>query len=128
MASRRSFRLLAGAAVLAACVSLRTATASAADFAEPEGPSVIPEGAGVVCTLMDPFALAASAATLPWSSVWLGHFSGGRPYSDGDGRILVDWRDEKVCFESRTACEAWIAALRPSFSDPEGDRTCLFLR
>ncbi len=128
MASCQTFRLPAGAAALAGFVSLLAAAAFAADVAEPDYPAAVPEGAGVVCTLMDPFALAASAATLPWPSVWLGHFSGGRPYADGTGRTLVDWRDEKVCFATRAYCEAWIAELRRSYSDPEGDWTCLFLR
>jgi hypothetical protein len=128
MLSRNVLRRLAGAAALAAVVSAPEATATAADIAGSEGPSGIPQGAGVVCTLNDPFALAASAATLPWPSVWLGHFSGGRPYADGTGRTLVDWRDEKVCFETKAQCDAWIAHLRRSYSDPEGDWTCLFLR
>jgi hypothetical protein len=86
------------------------------------------QGVGIVCTLNDPFAQAASAATLPWTSVWYGHFSGGRPYSDGTGRTLIDWRDDHVCFATRSQCNAWIEAMRQSFSQPEGDWTCLFLR
>jgi hypothetical protein len=128
MASRQGFWLHARVPALATLASLLASAAFAADVAEPEFPPGVPDGAGIVCTLDDPFALAATAATLPWPSVWLGHFSGGRPYSNGTGRTLVDWRDEKVCFASRSVCEAWIAALRRSYSDPEGDWTCLFLR
>lgn len=128
MASRQIARLRAGAAALAAVVSLASATANAADVALPEGATAIPDGAGVACTLDDPFTLAAAAATLPWPSVWFGHFSGGRPYTDGTGRTLVDWRDERVCFATQGQCEAWIADRRRSYSDPEGDWTCLFLR
>lgn len=128
MASRRNFRLHARASALAAGVTMLASAADAADLAVPEISPGIPEGVGIVCTLNDPFARAATAATLPWNSVWLGHFSGGRPYSDGAGRTLVAWRDEKVCFASRALCEAWVADLRRSYSDPEGDWTCLFLR
>jgi len=128
MASRQAFRLHARAAALAVLVSLRAGAAFAADVAVPDDPAAIPEGVGVVCTLNDPFALAATAATLPWPSVWLGHFSGGHPATASIGRTFVDWRDEKVCFATRALCEAWVADLRRSYSDPEGDWTCLFLR
>ncbi len=128
MASRQIFRRHAGATALAAVMGFVAATALAADLAAPEVPPVVAEDAGVACTLDDPFAHAATAAALPWPSVWLGHFSGGRPYADGAGNSLVDWRDEKVCFATRARCEAWIAALRRSYSDPEGYWTCLFLR
>lgn len=128
MPLRRIVRPRTGATALAAAMSFIAAAASAADLAAPEGPPLVSEDVGVACTLDDPFAHAATAEALPWASVWLGHFSGGRPFSDGTGRILVDWRDEKVCFASRALCEAWIAARRRSYSDPEGDWTCLFLR
>jgi hypothetical protein len=125
MLSRRRFRRAAGAALAA---SLLAGVAFAADLALPEGPAAIQGDVGVVCTLDDPLALAATAASLPWPTVWLGHFSGGRPYTDGTGRTLVDWRDEKVCFATKAQCDSWIAALRRSYSDPEGDWTCLYLR
>jgi hypothetical protein len=102
--------------------------AFAADVAAPDAPRPVPEDTSIACRLDDPFAHAATAEALPWPSVWLGHFSGGHPYTDGSGRTLVDWRDEKVCFPTRELCETWIADRRATFSDPEGNWTCLFLR
>lgn len=104
------------------------ASSRAADIAEPVEPPTLPETVGVVCTLNDPFARADMAATLPWPSVWLGHFSGGRPYRDEFGRILIDWHDEKVCFASQAICRAWIGAMRQGYHDPEGYWTCMLLR
>jgi hypothetical protein len=109
-------------------MSFIAADGRAADFAPPTYATPDLEAAGVACTLNDPFTLAATAATLPWPSVWFGHFSGGRPYSDGTGRILIDWRNEHVCFADRSQCKAWIAEMRRSYSEPEGEWTCLFLR
>ncbi|HET6377681.1 MAG TPA: hypothetical protein VFG05_05160 [Methylocella sp.] len=86
--------------------------------------------AGVPCNAGAPFwaPIRATAAMLPWQSVWLGHFSGGRPYPAGNGVTLIDWRDEKFCFPSRRACDRWIADLRQAYHDPEGYWTCLVLR
>lgn len=85
---------------------------------------------GVPCDVGAPFwePPLPTAADLPWPSVWLGHFSGGRPYVDGYGVTLVDWRDEKLCFSSRRACQTWIAVMRRAFHHPEGYWTCLVLR
>jgi hypothetical protein len=65
------------------------------------------ENSGVPCSAGAPFwaPLVATAAVLPWPSVWLGHFSGGRPYVGGNGQTLVDWQDAKVCFPSRHQCQ-----------------------
>ncbi len=71
---------------------------------------------------------SVTAAELPWHSVWLGHFSGGRPYSDGYGHTLIDWRDEKFCFPERRECQAWVRELRQDYHRPEGYWTCLLLR
>ncbi|MDQ6702100.1 MAG: hypothetical protein M3Z96_02815 [Pseudomonadota bacterium] len=70
---------------------------------------------------------AATAEDLPWASVWLGHFSGGRRFDDGNGQTLIDWRDDKLCFPSRQKCQAWIAGLRRTYRRPEGFWTCLLL-
>ena len=70
----------------------------------------------------------ATAEDLPWASVWLGHFSGGRRFDDGNGQTFIDWRDDKHCFPSRQKCQAWIAGLRRAFRRPEGFWTCLLLR
>jgi hypothetical protein len=95
------------------------ATGPAADFA------------GIPCSAGAPFWAppAATAEELPWRSVWLGHFSGGRPFEDPYyGLTLIDWLDVKVCFPARRACEAWVKRLRSAFHRPEGYWTCLLLR
>lgn len=112
-----------------AAVTLATAASHAADVALPAAPVTIPENVGIVCRILDePWQRADTAAILPWRSVWLGHFSGGRPFADGFGRTLIDWRDEKVCFASQARCRAWIEGLRHAYHDPEGYWTCLVLR
>jgi hypothetical protein len=85
---------------------------------------------GVVCSIGAPFwsPPTATAEDLPWASVWLGHFSGGRRFEDGNGQIFIDWRDDKLCFPSRQECRAWIAGLRRAYHRPEGFWTCLLLR
>jgi hypothetical protein len=85
---------------------------------------------GVPCSIGAPFWARpmATAAVLPWRSVWLGHFSGGRPYTAGNGQTLIDWRDEKVCFPARLQCQAWVHSLRRVYHRPEGYWTCLLLR
>lgn len=88
------------------------------------------DSGGVPCSAGAPFWAppAETAAELPWRSVWLGHFSGGRPYHDASGITLVDWLDEKVCFPSQSACRAWVLHLRRAYHTPEGYWTCLLLR
>jgi hypothetical protein len=85
---------------------------------------------GVPCAIGQPFWYppAPTAEDFPWRSVWLGHFSGGRPFVDPYGRTLIDWRDEKVCFVSKSHCQVWISHLRANYDRPEGDWTCMFLR
>ena len=89
-----------------------------------------PASFGVACSIGAPLWAppAVTAEDLPWASVWLGHFSGGRRFDDGNGQTFVDWRDEKVCFPSRQTCLAWIAGLRRAYRRPEGFWTCLLLR
>ena len=85
---------------------------------------------GVACSIGAPIwsPPAATAEDLPWASVWLGHFSGGRRIEDGGGQIFIDWRDDKLCFPSRQKCQAWITGLRRAYRRPEGFWTCLLLR
>ncbi len=62
-------------------------------------------------------------------SVWLGHFSGGYSHYLGPGQqIVLDYRDEKLCFPSRISCNRYIAAMRRDFHRPEGYFTCLPIR
>jgi hypothetical protein len=108
-------------------------TCRAADWAFGPAPSAgpeVPAGPGVPCSISVPFWASGvpTAAVLPWPSVWLGHFSGGRPYCGACGVTLIDWVDEKVCFPSRSVCQAWIAGMRRAFHHPEGYWTCLLLR
>ena len=121
-----SARWIAGAA----CLSFPGAVCAAdLDFVPPPA-TAYPESAGVPCSIGAPFwaPLAATASVLPWRSVWLGHFSGGREYDGATGKTLVDWRDEKICFPSRQQCDTWISGLRKAYHRPEGYWTCLLLR
>ncbi len=97
------------------------------DFAA--GPPPAPYG-GVACSIGQPFwvPLKATAETLPWPSVFLGHFSGGRPFLGADGETLIDWRDEYVCFPSSGQCRAWVRESYRTHHRPEGYRACLLLR
>ena len=62
-------------------------------------------------------------------TVLLGHFTGGASAYAGPGSsILLDWRDEKLCFPSRKSCDRWIGGMRRDFHHPEGDYTCLTIR
>lgn len=141
MTSRRSLPALPMVLSMVSALSLPACfitPASAADFgfdgatraAAEEAASAAPENFGVPCAIGQPVWAppAPTAETLPWRSVWFGHFSGGRPYIDVYGRTLVDWRDEKVCFASKSQCRAWIRDLRRAFHRPEGYWTCLLLR
>ncbi|SFK39424.1 hypothetical protein [Methylocapsa palsarum] len=93
------------------------------------GPGPSPE-AGVPCSIGQPFwePSEITAEELPWRSVWYGHFSGGRPFVDPYGRSWTDWRDEKICFSSKSLCQSWVKALRGAYHRPEGYFTCLMLR
>ena len=123
---RRKDALLASALALGLAAS-SLFPARAADFAE--GPPPAPYG-GVACSIGQPFwvPLKATAETLPWPSVFLGHFSGGRPFLGADGETLIDWRDEYVCFPSSGQCRAWVRESYRTHHRPEGYRACLLLR
>jgi hypothetical protein len=115
-------RLLFIAAFLSFCGAGRAADSAAAG----EDPASVGASCQVGAPILAP--PAATAEDLPWASVWLGHFSGGRRFADGWGRTFIDWRDEKLCFPSRQKCQAWVAGLRHSYRRPEGFWTCLQLR
>jgi hypothetical protein len=89
-----------------------------------------PASFGAACSVGAPVwsPPVTTAEDLPWASVWLGHFSGGRRFEAGNGQIFIDWRDDKLCFPSRQECQAWIAGLRRAYRRPEGFWTCLLLR
>lgn len=64
-----------------------------------------------------------------FDSVWLGHFSGGYSHYLGPGEsIVLDWRDEKLCFPSRVSCTRYVHEMRRDFHRPEGYFTCLPIR
>jgi hypothetical protein len=111
-------------------VSNSTRAADWASAAAPPATTLHWDGAGIPCSVGAPFwsPPAATAEDLPWASVWLGHFSGGRPYINSYGLTLIDWRDEKVCFSMRRECQAWIGGMRRAYHHPEGLWTCLLLR
>jgi hypothetical protein len=128
---RQGWRATAGFIKIAACLSI-SSVSYAADWESGPLPATIEhlENMGVPCSIGAPIwaPLEATAAELPWRSVWLGHFSGGRPYSDGTGQTLIDWRDEKFCFPERRQCQDWVHELRHAYHRPEGYWTCLLLR
>ena len=91
--------------------------ASAADLVGPNGE---PPRVGVACE--DPIVKA-------YPSVWLGHFAGGYSHYLGEGGpIVLDWRDEKLCFPSDRSCKHYISEMRRDFHRPEGYFTCLPIR
>ena len=92
-------------------------SASAADLIVP---GVAVPDRGVACE--DPVVQA-------FSSVWLGHFTGGYSHYLGEGGpIVLDWRDEKLCFPSNRSCKHYIREMRRDFHRPEGYFTCLPIR
>ena len=64
-----------------------------------------------------------------YESVWYGHFSGGYSHYLGPGEsIVLDWRDEKLCFPTRGSCDRYMRVMRRDFHRPEGYFTCLPIR
>ncbi len=101
----------------------------AADLAEAPAQAAAPDFS--VCSLGLRFEPGVpTAKELPFRHVWYGRFSGGRPYEnkDAQGRVLIDWVDQRVCFPSKQSCDAWISQQRREFHHPEGFWTCLPLR
>jgi len=111
------------AAIASAALSGLTGLPSQAAYQTPHdyGPGVPVDG--VSCVFQD----WGPAISLPWRSVWLGHFSGGRYERTAEASVL-DWKDEKVCFPSKASCGRWISANRHAFHHPEGYWTCLPIR
>jgi hypothetical protein len=129
---RPGFQTCAQLLSFAACLSFASAGHAADMTSGPLAPAAADysENPGVPCSIGAPVwaPQLATAAILPWRSVWLGHFSGGRPYAGGNGQTLVDWRDEKFCFPARQQCQAFVRGLRRAYHRPEGYWTCLLLR
>ena len=99
--------------------------ARAADYGHPVAPA--PDAAGIACDVGD----AGWHMLMPayWSSLWMGHFSGGVSHYDRDlGVVALAWGDEKRCFPSMRACSAWVAMMRRDFHRPAGYWTCMLLR
>ncbi|VVB49654.1 hypothetical protein RHCH11_RHCH11_03872 [Beijerinckiaceae bacterium RH CH11] len=68
-------------------------------------------------------------AVQAFDSVWLGHFSGGYSHYLGPGEaIVLDWRDEKLCFQTKASCDRYMRVMRRDFHRPEGYFTCLPIR
>ena len=108
-----------------ACFGLGFATGGAALAADYDGstgyrPFTAAPPEGLPC--QDP-------AVRAFPSVWLGHFSGGYSHYAGPGSaIVLDWRDEKLCFPGRRACDHYIQEMRRDYHRPEGEYTCLPIR
>lgn len=70
-----------------------------------------------------------SAEAKAFDSVWLGHFTGGYSHHLGPGLpVVLDWRDEKLCYASRRSCDRALSGMRREFHNPEGYFTCLPIR
>jgi hypothetical protein len=117
-----------GLTIIAAFLGVCSAGHAAGSASGTASPAALRDPTSFACPVGAPAPPAATAEDLPWASVWLGHFSGGRRFEDGSGQIFIDWRDDKLCFPSRQKCQGWIAGLRRAYRRPEGFWTCLLLR
>jgi hypothetical protein len=109
-----AIRTAISALALLGCLATR---ASAADLGVLRAPIA---SNGVACE---------SAEAQAFDSVWLGHFTGGYSHRLGAGLpIVLDWRDEKLCFSSRRSCDRYMNVMRRDFHHPEGYFTCLPIR
>ena len=113
----RRGRLIAGLG--AALLSAAVLPATAADIgAEP--PALDLPGEGVPC---------GAPVVRSFPSVWQGRFQGGYSHYVGEGGpVVLDWRDERLCFPDRGSCRRHIADMRRDFHKPEGYFTCLPIR
>lgn len=104
------------ALVLAASLAAAASGVHAADM----GVYRDPPADGVPCE---------SPETSAFDSVWLGHFTGGYSHHLGPGLpVVLDWRDDKLCFPSRRSCDRYMSVMRRDFHHPEGYFTCLPIR
>jgi hypothetical protein len=102
-----------------ACLMFAVAALAAKDAAAVDL-SRVPDAVGVACD---------SPAATAFESVWLGHFTGGFSRHLGPGLpVVLDWRDETLCFPTRRGCERHIGVMRRDFHRPEGYFTCLPIR
>ncbi len=114
--SRGRLTALLGTALLAGAAAL---PARAADIgAEP--PALDLPGEGVPC---------GAPVVRSFPSVWQGRFQGGYSHYVGvGGPVVLDWRDERLCFPDQSSCKHYIADMRRDFHRPEGYFTCLPIR
>lgn len=105
-----------GAALLFGATAL---PATAADI-RAEQPVLDPPSEGVPC---------GAPVVRSFSAVWQGHFQGGYSHYVGvGGPIVLDWREERLCFPDQGSCRRYIADMRRDFHRPEGYFTCLPIR
>ena len=111
-------RVVVLASILGGTIPCETGAAHAADAAY--RPFTAAPAEGLPCG--DP-------AVKAFPGVVLGHFSGGYSHYAGPGSVIVlDWRDEKLCFPGRRACDRYTAEMRRDYHRPEGEYTCLTIR
>ncbi len=111
-----------GSFALAVALFALASGAGAADLGVLSGtaPAVDLPSEGVACE---------SPVVKAFPAVWLGHFTGGYSHYLGEGGpIVLDWRDEKLCFPSDRSCKRYISEMRRDFHRPEGYFTCLPIR
>lgn len=105
--------------ISAGMVATSVLQAAASDIgAEP--PPLDSPGEGVSC---------GALIVRSFPSVWQGRFQGGYSHYVGEGGpVVLDWRDERLCFPDRGSCRHYIADMRRDFHKPEGFFTCLPIR
>ena len=116
----------ARAALLGALAGLLlTGRAGAADLIAP-GPDLVVPGPAVS---LDSGVPCDDPVVQSFPSVILGHFTGGYSHYLGEGGpIVLDWRDERLCFPDKRSCNHHISEMRRDFHRPAGYFTCLPIR
>ena len=71
---------------------------------------------------------SARIVTAAPTSVWLGHFSGGRNLAPGADPMPIDWTDVKQRFATLGDCAHWLKDMRRAYPTYEGWKTCLPIR
>ncbi len=109
------------AAVLLSASALPAAAADPAfDPQAADQPALDLPGEGVPC---------GAPVVRSFPSVWQGRFQGGYAHYVGvGGPVVLDWRDERLCFPDRGSCRRHVDDMRRDFHKPEGYFTCLPIR